>query len=42
MATDRKYIVKCDDCKKTIKRNATFRESVEGGLCPACRRKRKR
>jgi hypothetical protein len=31
------YIVKCDVCKKTIKENATFKESVEGGLCDKCR-----
>ena len=31
------YIVKCDDCKKTIKENVTFEESVEGGICDDCK-----
>ena len=33
-----KYIIKCDECKKTIKKNVTFKESVEGGTCQDCRR----
>ncbi len=30
------YIVKCDDCKKTITVNGTFEESVKGGVCKSC------
>ena len=39
MKEKRNYIVKCDDCKKTIKENVTFKESVEGGICDKCRGK---
>ena len=31
------YIVKCDDCKKTIKYNVNFGESVQGGRCNKCK-----
>ena len=33
------YIVKCDDCKKTIKENVGLRESAEGGRCEGCKEK---
>ncbi len=35
MGTD--YILKCDNCKKVIDRNVTFKRSVSGGLCHNCR-----
>lgn len=36
-----KYVVKCDDCKKYIKGTNSLRESAEGGVCLACRKKRR-
>lgn len=33
------WIVKCDECKKTMKRGVSFSESVQGGVCNACRLK---
>ncbi len=37
MKEERRFIVKCDLCKTTIKTNATFVESVQGGVCPKCK-----
>ena len=33
----RKYLVKCDLCKKTIKETDNIEESYQGGLCGACK-----
>lgn len=33
------YLIKCDICRKTIKENATFIESVQGGKCNKCKKK---
>lgn len=33
------FDVKCDECKKTIKTNATMRQSVQGGVCSDCKTK---
>ena len=30
-------IVKCDECKVTIKEDVTEKESIEGGRCKKCR-----
>ena len=32
-----RYIVKCDQCKKTIKTTDNVVESYQGGLCKKCR-----
>lgn len=32
-----KYLVKCSECRKTIKKNASFAESVQGDKCKSCR-----
>ncbi len=34
----RGYIVKCDDCKRTIRHVDTVAESAAGGFCDACRK----
>lgn len=31
------YLVKCDECKQTIRETESIRESYEGGRCDACR-----
>ncbi len=36
------YKIKCDECKKTIKENVSFAESVRGGRCEKCKKKEKR
>ena len=30
-------ILKCDECKKTLKEDVTFKESVEGTICNECK-----
>ena len=32
-----RYIVKCDTCKKTIRKTNKVVESYQGGLCKECR-----
>ncbi len=32
------WIVKCDDCKRTIRTTNELRESYEGGVCDECAR----
>jgi len=34
----KQYIIKCDECKKTIKENVSFIESVQGGICKNCKK----
>lgn len=34
-----KYTVKCDDCKKEIRKTDSLRESVSGGRCEECKKK---
>jgi len=34
---NKNYIIKCDNCKKTIKKNVSFEDSVKGGLCIKCK-----
>lgn len=37
MENERRFIVKCDDCKVTIKTEATQYESIAGGRCDECK-----
>ena len=32
-----KYVIKCDDCKKTIGRTNSMARSAQGGRCTECR-----
>ena len=32
-----KYLVKCDDCKQTLRGTDSMRESAEGGHCDKCK-----
>lgn len=34
--TTKRYIVKCDDCKVTIRQTDDVRESYAGGRCDTC------
>lgn len=35
-----KYIIKCDDCKKTIGETDSLAESAAGGICNDCKPER--
>ena len=37
-----KYIIKCDECKKTIGTTDSLRVSAEGGQCDECKKEQKK
>ena len=37
MTTAKRYIIKCDDCKRPIGQTEDLSESAAGGKCPECR-----
>lgn len=34
--SERRYVVKCDDCKTVIRRTDSLAASAAGGYCPVC------
>lgn len=41
MTETKKYIIKCDDCKKTIRETGDVEESYAGGRCDKCKEESK-